>query len=581
MSVKSGYFNSKSGDRKYNARDISMSFKGIIPDGVYAGIGGKFEVTSGEGMTVNVASGRAVIDGQWINSDESVTMAIDAATANTTRIDAIVLRLDLSASVRNFTIAVKNGTAAASNPEMPARTWTDTVKELFLASVTVANGTTEITQDLISDLRGTSHCLYITGIVDQVKTASLFEEYKNKCVNYIAVKNTLINISAAKTQADFTAWLDELIENNTINTTVKKYQHFAVYRGASGYLDKVKMPLYQYDSRAALFVHIGGILLIPNVDYKISGTGTNAIITFTRRIKDNGEGIPLSFTVVKNEIGGIKNSNGLVTAAIIKNAPAAADVAGIRRALAQYDPNGTAVVSGDKTNIFRASKIYAEELNPDFRPIIELLFENSLANTGKVKYDIHRNTSGSSVLYNSSGKTGSCYSATNDSQIILGGTASLFQTEFTLAMWFKINSDTKDFRQLFGLKYTNFFGVDYRLEAGISLFNGETKLSYRNKTTVTNKYYRTEAVDDGEWHFLAWSCKKINDTSFGGNLYVDKSSVNQTMTVNVGGLYAQNAFGDIEINSCDYGLNGYIDSVRIYNKAMTKEEIMTNIYPLG
>ena len=312
MSITSGFFNSIDGDRLYNARDMSMYFKGLISDGVFENVDGKFQVTAGGGMNVNVADGRAIIDCQWVNNDATETLTIDAPDVGKTRKDAIVLRLDLNESARNITLTIKKGTAAASGAALPKRTWTESVKELYLAYVTVKPTTTTIGTSAISDLRGTSYCPYVTGLIDQVDTAQLFEQYKKMCEEYFNEMTAAFEAYMKKRQEEFDAWLASLTGELTVDTSITKYEICETHKGTNGYIDSISMPISAYESGDVVFIHIGGVLLVEGDEYIIDGgVGTGAVIEFPRRIKDNGEGVPITVIILKNGMGG---SSGVKTA---------------------------------------------------------------------------------------------------------------------------------------------------------------------------------------------------------------------------------------------------------------------------
>lgn len=150
MAVTSGFFNSISGDRKYNADQMSEYFDGMFTSGVYSTVGNALAVTALTGMSVTVGTGRALINGRWMYNDEAYNLMIDAASPTLNRIDAIVVRYDESA--RSITLAVKKG-AATSAPVPPTMTRTSAVKEYALAYIAVNALTTTITQGMITDKR--------------------------------------------------------------------------------------------------------------------------------------------------------------------------------------------------------------------------------------------------------------------------------------------------------------------------------------------------------------------------------------------------------------------------------------------
>ena len=153
MAVTYGFFNSVNGDRKYNADTMSEFYTGICSQGVFQSVDNGLAVSAGTGLTVNVATGRAIIQGHWVKNDAALTLSIDAASATYARIDAVVIRY--SASNRNIQIVVKTGTPAAS-PSAPSMTRAGGVYELCLAYVNVAANATSVT---VTDKRSnTSVC---------------------------------------------------------------------------------------------------------------------------------------------------------------------------------------------------------------------------------------------------------------------------------------------------------------------------------------------------------------------------------------------------------------------------------------
>ena len=142
MAVTYGFFDSVNGDRKYNADQMSEFYTGIANDGVFQHIDNGLAVSAGTGLTVNVATGRALIQKKWVQNDAVLTKTISAASATYARIDAVVIRF--SKSNRNVSIVVKDGTPTAS-PSAPSMTRNSDVYEMALAYVNVAANATSVT----------------------------------------------------------------------------------------------------------------------------------------------------------------------------------------------------------------------------------------------------------------------------------------------------------------------------------------------------------------------------------------------------------------------------------------------------
>ena len=94
MSLTYGFYNSLNHDRKYDARQISRLFDGLITDGVYRSIGSVFAVSVNSGMILNVAEGRAWFDHTWTLNDTVMTVTLPEAHSVYTKIVAIIIRVD-------------------------------------------------------------------------------------------------------------------------------------------------------------------------------------------------------------------------------------------------------------------------------------------------------------------------------------------------------------------------------------------------------------------------------------------------------------------------------------------------------
>lgn len=100
--------------------------------------------------SVDVATGRAWVDGHFYESDAVENLTIDANSSGNARIDRIVVKADLSANT--IALAVVKGTAAAT-PTPPALTQSASVWEIPLARVAVADSFTSIADADITDER--------------------------------------------------------------------------------------------------------------------------------------------------------------------------------------------------------------------------------------------------------------------------------------------------------------------------------------------------------------------------------------------------------------------------------------------
>ena len=147
-----GFFNGIFGLEQAN---WGKYWKGIIPDGVIAGVGQEMAVSVGGGnLTVTVGTGEAMVDNHkaWITTPKDVTLT--AASSSKKRIDAIVLKCTYGnnqASVIEATAIQGTAAASPSRPTIP-NSITGGVCYLVLAYVKV-EGSGAINSNNITDAR--------------------------------------------------------------------------------------------------------------------------------------------------------------------------------------------------------------------------------------------------------------------------------------------------------------------------------------------------------------------------------------------------------------------------------------------
>lgn len=167
---ESSFFNDVDGDRVYYAEDFAEYFTPFFTNGIFNN--GCQVLGNTNDMSVSVGTGRAFIEGhRYVNKKDKI-LVIDNADGVLSRIDNIVIRLDLTN--RNVTAQVIKGTFS-NNPVAPDLVRTSTVYDLRIAKVNIPAGTTEITQNLIEDCRFiTSDCGNVISPIETPDTEQLF-----------------------------------------------------------------------------------------------------------------------------------------------------------------------------------------------------------------------------------------------------------------------------------------------------------------------------------------------------------------------------------------------------------------------
>lgn len=176
MAVTYGFYNSSNGDRKYNAEQFGSIFDGIILDGIFELIGDHFAVTPvGGSLAVYVGTGRAWFNHTWTLNDSNFQVTLEASNLVLPRIDAIVLEVNESTRTNSFKVVT--GTAASS-PQKPTLTNTQTVHQYALAYVTVPYGATTISQANIENHIGLDDCPFVTGPLQVLQTNEMVAQWQ-------------------------------------------------------------------------------------------------------------------------------------------------------------------------------------------------------------------------------------------------------------------------------------------------------------------------------------------------------------------------------------------------------------------
>lgn len=189
--MRSGFFNSHLGDRKYSAEDWADYFSQFIGNGVYANPATSMQVQAAGKLAVKIAAGSCFINGYVGYSDGSDVLKLQYG-GTYPRIDRIVIRLDMT--TRSIYPAVIMGNEAET-PSPPDIIRKSTVYDLCAAEVTVGANVTEIRQSDITDMRfDTAVCGIVAGLLTQIDT----DDYISQMVAAIteASELALLTVSA-------------------------------------------------------------------------------------------------------------------------------------------------------------------------------------------------------------------------------------------------------------------------------------------------------------------------------------------------------------------------------------------------
>jgi hypothetical protein len=200
MAMADGYglfWNSDSGDRKYDAQSFEKWLKKFFTSGVFEG---DLQVLASSGMTVQVQTGYSNVNGKVGLFESATNVTLSAANSRYSRIDTIII--ERNDANRVIQIDKVTGAYTGDNPQPTAPIWDETqgIYQLVLAQIYVRAGVSSISQEDIIDKRtDTDVCGYIAGTVNEMdfsQFAAQFESYYEQFV--------------ASNQEDFETWFDEM-----------------------------------------------------------------------------------------------------------------------------------------------------------------------------------------------------------------------------------------------------------------------------------------------------------------------------------------------------------------------------------
>lgn len=205
MAEKYSFFDSVDKDRAYYAADWALHLSKYFSNGIFDN---GLQVIVSEGMNIIVSSGDANINGYRYTNDSEKSITIANADGVLNRIDNIVVRLDIPN--RQITTEIVTGDFAES-AVAPNLTRGTSIYDLRIAKISVPAGTTEITEDLITDCRfDDDDCGNVICAVENPDFTSILKQYE-------AIWNSLIETETEDFEkwfeektSDFATWFDEI-----------------------------------------------------------------------------------------------------------------------------------------------------------------------------------------------------------------------------------------------------------------------------------------------------------------------------------------------------------------------------------
>lgn len=301
FNVKCGFFDAIDNDRTYTAAQMNMPYKRVINNGVFATPQGTPStdlqvVSASNGMIINVLAGDGLFADRWFSNTATIAITVPNNNALTPRVDSVIVQVDTTTSGRAGNIVYRTGTPSASAAVPPINTVSG-ITEYRLANIYVAPGANTINNDAITDLRGSSSCPWVTSLIQQVDTSTLWNQfqtaYQKQYDDYTADYEEYVGEQR-------TAWeefLQSLTSELAVTTNVVMYENTYT---ANASVTNIPIGIASFNSETDILqVFINGLFAAEGQKYTLNADKTS--ITLNNAI---ASGNTVYFVVFKSLIGG-------------------------------------------------------------------------------------------------------------------------------------------------------------------------------------------------------------------------------------------------------------------------------------
>lgn len=241
-------------DREYNAENMSDYLNLLVGSGVFPNPSNNLQVMASSGFNLVVKAGSAWINGKKMENTTDYSITLDGSDVLLNRIDRVIFYLDMQA--REMGIDVIKGTPA-TNPVAPDLTRTATRQEYCLATVAINKQVSAISQADITDTRADSDvCGWVAGLIQQVDTSTLFNQWQTAYSNYYAAVQQQLN--------DFMETLQTTLR---VNTYLVNYDKYLTVTQSDSKIIPLNMQNYTYEPTDVITVYLNGLAAAPDVDW--------------------------------------------------------------------------------------------------------------------------------------------------------------------------------------------------------------------------------------------------------------------------------------------------------------------------
>lgn len=299
--VKCGFFDSVNKDRAYSAEEMNRPYKRIITNGVFATQEGTASndlqvFSNNSGMSITIKQGEGLFADKWFNNQSDIIMDVPANNNIVPRRDSVIVQVNKQIGGRVGNVVYREG-VPNSNPMPPDINTVENVIEYRVANIYVAAGATHINQDAIVDLRGSSECPWITSLIKQVDTSTLFVQWQNAYENYYNTATEGFDEWQQTEKEAFEEFLRTLTEELTVTTNIITYESSYTTSQDNETTIPINIASYNKD-KDVLQVYVNRLRAAEGVDYTIDFTGENIILTNPLQANQNVNFLVLQSVII-------------------------------------------------------------------------------------------------------------------------------------------------------------------------------------------------------------------------------------------------------------------------------------------
>lgn len=228
IQIECGFFSSINGDRLYSAEDMNRPYKRIISDGIFATQQGTPStdlqiLTANDGMNIIVKKGEGLIGGKWYENPSDIVITVPINNDIVPRIDSVIAQVNNLQNGRVGNIVYREG-SPNSNPKPPEINTNENIIEMRLANIYVSRTAREIGQEVITDLRGSFECPWITSLIQQVDTSVLYKQWQEAYKKYYDNQTEEFNVWFDSIKNLLDANIATKLVNKIIDSSLKSFE---------------------------------------------------------------------------------------------------------------------------------------------------------------------------------------------------------------------------------------------------------------------------------------------------------------------------------------------------------------------